>query len=231
MSLYQNDSDQISSIPWTNHNIILDIDETLVHSENDMNKLVTLNIFNNPKYLDLRQRIYILTLDDVLSKRGTGTKNKMWGTTRPHLKEFLIFCFSYFKIVSIWSAGKERYVNSVVDNIFKHIRDPHVVYTWNECFVNDNGLITKPIQTMINNVPDLNDYMSINNTLVIDDRPSTFYYNNRNGITIPRYHPSLTIEGLRQEDNALLKLMNWLKQPEVIFATNLLPLDKSNIFT
>jgi curved DNA-binding protein CbpA len=50
-------------------------------------------ILSDPKLLSLRQRTYIITLDD-LEKPGIGTKLDCWGVTRPHIDEFLMFCFS-----------------------------------------------------------------------------------------------------------------------------------------
>ena len=59
-----------------------------------------------------------------------------------------------------------------------------------------------------------------------------------NGILIPPYHPGMynvnqfpTVEDLiNRSDNTLIKLMNWLKRPEISNCTDVKLLDKSQIF-
>ena len=76
----------------TDKAIILDLDETCIHTAED-DKSMNKSICDNP---NLDGDVYTLTLD--------AGKLKMWGTKRPHLDEFLLFCFSYFKHVCVWSA-------------------------------------------------------------------------------------------------------------------------------
>ena len=124
MALYSCCLDQVPDRSLTQHAIILDIDETLVHTCEDMNQFHSLRIFTDPKMIGLRRRSYVVTLDDVVERRGAGVKTQLWGVTRPHLEEFLIFCFSYYRVVAVWSAGKTKYVQAIVDHIFRDIPEP-----------------------------------------------------------------------------------------------------------
>lgn len=218
--------------------LLLDLDETLVHSfipnpENpdSVSLLDDLGIMTDPQLIDLRRRTYAIVMDDVVDKKGTGTKYEMWGVARPHLKEFLITCFNYFKVVAVWSAGRKKYVEAIVDFLFKDVRRPHVIFTYDDLEKTHNGTFTKPIEKMIKGVPGLNKYMSLSNTFIIDDRKSTFEsVNPDNGILIPPYKPPFTVKALRTDDVCLQQLVSWLYRPEVIKARDIRRLDKSQIF-
>lgn len=215
----------------TNHCVVLDLDETLVHTFDDPKVFKRLEIFSNPNLIDLRRRCYNLYLDDVVSTRGMGIKTEISGITRPHLKEFLQFCFRYFRFVIVWSAGQPKYVEAVVDFIFRDLQKPHLVYSYPTCDHVDSGYIYKPLTKIINAEPGLSSYMSLQNSFIIDNTRSTFAnVNPSNGIHIPDYQPTLTIESLRQDDKALLQIMQWLMKPEVIISPDIRLLDKSRIF-
>jgi len=209
----------------TNHCIVLDLDETLVHSSTEMNKFKELNLTNDPKISDIKQRSYLISLNDK------NQKFELWGITRPHLKEFLNFCFSYFRIVAVWSAGKAKYVEAIVDLIFRDIQPPHVVYNYDHCDFNDKNQIQKPLLKMISNEPGLSNYMSLDNTFAIDDRRHTFLVNPSNGVLIPEYDPQPSINHLRSDESSLLQLMMWFLRPEVMSCNDIRTLDKSKIFT
>jgi hypothetical protein len=159
-------------------------------------------------------------------------RSELWGITRPHVREFLIMCFSYFQIVAVWSAGQKKYVEAIVDYLFGDLRRPHVVFTYDDCEESDDGFLVKPLEKMISTVKGLDQYMSLYNTLAIDDRLSTFSpVNPYNGIVIPPYDPLFTISSLNQADERLKQLSRWFLRPDVIASTNVQLLDKSNIFT
>lgn len=230
MSFYSGISDHILHEPLTNHCIILDLDETLVHASEKMDFFFRSGILTDSKLIDIRERSYVISIDDVVERRGTGSKTHLWAMTRPYLKEFLIFCFNYFKVVAVWSAGRNRYVHKTVEAIFKDVATPHVIYTRDDCEENNRDLF-KPLRKMIQNEPGLNNYMSLTNTFALDDRESTYSRNPGSGILIPPYEPNANLNDLRIKDNALLQLMNWLKQDHVMKSNDISKLDKTLIFT
>jgi TFIIF-interacting CTD phosphatase-like protein len=217
----------------TNKCIVLDLDETLVHShpESHIELLRELKIYSKAEYIDLRERIYKITMDDVVDKKGTGVKTEMWGILRPHVKEFLEFCFKYFKIVIVWSAGMKNYVNVIVDFLFKDIKRPLIIWDRNEIEKLPDGTLIKPLNKLINTVPGLNKYMSLENTFIVDDRITVFAEPNpHNGIEIIPYKPEFNLEGIREEDTTLLKLIQWFSRPEVMNSRDVRELDKTKIF-
>lgn len=227
--IYRVPSDDISMSSATNKCIVLDLDQTLVASQESMSSLQQLGILSNPYLLELRNRTYHIIMEN-LEKPGIGSRYDMWGVTRPHLKEFLFFCFSYFKIVAIWTAGKKPYAEAIVNYIFKDLPKPHIIFTSNDTLFSNNGIITKPLTKMISFNPMTKRYMSLDNTLVLDDNISTFSQNVGNGILIPPYEPDANIDSLSKDDQCLLQLMQWLLQPDVMAAADVTKLDKNRIF-
>lgn len=234
MSLYQSDLDKIPNKPLTDKCIVLDLDETLVHSSEKLENLVDMGIMSHSDLIDLRKRTYRMDIDDVVYKKGTGIKTSMWGITRPNVRQFLIECFSYFKIVAVWSAGRKKYVEAIVDYLFKDLRRPHIIYTYDNCERTSSGLIVKPLRKMINNVKGLSKYMSLKNTFMIDDRTTVYsgFENDNpdNGIQIPAYKPDFETTCLKCEDDRLKQLVEWFHQSEVIKSKDVRKLDKSKVF-
>lgn len=221
----------LSNIPkasMTDKCIVLDIDSTLVFTqddyEQDLPKLQALKIMD-PKNLQLRKRIYYLKLEDD-DKRGDGVSYPFWGVTRPHLTEFLIFCFSYFKVVAVWSAGKYNYVHKVVEHIFKGIQMPHIILTYDDCDDIDEH-IYKPLDRIFSK---MSQYMNYKNTFALDDTESTFSRNESNGILIPRYEPNETSTSMLVDDICLEQFKYWLLQEEVMNSSDIRKLDKNKIF-
>jgi TFIIF-interacting CTD phosphatase-like protein len=234
--MYKSDLNKIPDRAMTDKCIVLDLDETLVHSYTednsyDLETLKELRIFTDPENIDLRERTYKITIDDVVHKKGTGNKTEMWGILRPYAREFLIACFSYFKIVIVWSAGRKNYVHAIVDYLFKDIKRPIVVFTYDDIEKLPNGTLIKPLDKLIETVPGLKKYMSLENSFILDDRSSVFYEPNPyNGIIIPAYKPAFNLRSLRSDDIAFKQLIKWLMSPEVTNCKDVRTLDKSKIF-
>ena len=219
MSFYSSHLDRIGPQPLTNKCIVLDLDECLLHTFSD-NVLSRLGVFTDPKLQRLRKRCYNLKIRDAFVPKGTGRVDIVQGIKRPHLNDFLIFCFAYFKVVAVWSAGRRSYVEAIVREIFKDIQPPHVVYTWDNLRKNYGGQkYDKPLLKMIAEVPQLDRYMNLQNTFMMDDRSSSFLDNPLNGIEIPAYDPEPTLQELQADDVALLQVQQWLRQPSVAQAT------------
>lgn len=228
-SLYRTYIDDLPKATITDHCIVLDLDQTLIATQDSVDTLSKLKILSDPKLLSLRNRSYYITIDDV-EKPGIGSKYDFWGVTRPHVEEFLIFCFSYFKIVAVWSAGKRPYVEAIVDHLFRDLPQPHIVFSHDDIILNNKNEVEKPLTKMIN----LNDitkrYMSLENTFAIDDNNTTFVHNPKNAVYIPPYEPSVSVNALSRDDPTLLQLKYWFLQPEVMDSLDIRQLDKKKIF-
>ncbi len=199
-----------------------------------MDQLNELGIMTDPALIDLRRRTYQITMDDVVYKKGAGNKTELWGIVRPHVKEFLVSCFSYFKVVAVWSAGKRKYVDAIVDYLFKDIKRPHVVYSYDQCERTSDNLLVKPLSKMIESEPGLDKYMSIENTFIIDDTKTVYAGfigdNPDNGIQILAYKPAFNIHLLRSDDIALKQVMTWFLRPDVMNSLDVRELDKTVVF-
>lgn len=208
----------------TQHTIVLDLDETLVHSSEDMNDFHGLNIGKNPELKEIEHRIYFLTLEEPDSSQ----KSNLWGITRPYLREFLIFCFNYFEHVCVWSAGQTRYVETLIKKICSDIKLPKLIYSNPKC-VQSDGVLQKPLLRIIDENPEMN--LSLEHTFMLDDRRSVFSNcNPSNGILIPAYMPLPLISSLKESDNCFSQLIRWFLLPEVIMSDDVRMLDKSCIF-
>lgn len=229
MGIYRCARDDITNKSKTDKCIVLDLDETLIHTSERISQLEKLQILTNPDYFHLRDRVYILELDDVVDEPGTGITSRMWGVKRPKLYEFLLFCFNHFRIVAVWSAGKSRYVEAICNEIFKDLCDPHIIFTWDHCETGEDYL-EKPLSKMIEEFNDSR--MTLKNTVAIDDRKSTFSnVNLNNGILIPAYDPVMNIKRISADENRLEQLMDWFKTDEFINCKDVRELSKNNIFT
>jgi TFIIF-interacting CTD phosphatase-like protein len=218
--------------------LVLDLDESLLHTFNEKSELKAgedLRIMTNPKTMDLRSRVYNLNIE---TDRGSGNSSVMWGIKRPHLDEFLNFVNDYAMLNIVYTAGIYEYGHSIVDNVFSNSFEPNAILTRNNCEPVGNSY-EKPFWKMVKEVPELEGFIkydgtkgsdNVKNVLIIDDRKVSFRQNPNNGILIPAYDPRTTLESLRQDDQALLQIMNWLRRPEVMNSSDVRKLDKSYIF-
>lgn len=221
----------IPSISFTDKCIVLDLDQTLIATQDSKDTLKKLAIFSDPLQMHLRARVYDLTIEDY-EKPGSGSRYTFWGIIRPHVKEFLVFCFKYFKNVIVYSAGKRPYVEAIVDDIFQDLPKPHAVFSYDDIIVNSVGQVEKPLVKLPDIDPKIKNTMTLHNSFAIDDNPTTFHHNPGNAVLIPAYEPNvLSIEGVEKDDQALLQLKYWFLQSYVIQSTDAAQLDKSTIFT
>lgn len=230
----------------TNRTISLDLDQCLVATQDHMSSLFESGIMTNPELLPLRNRTYIIEIDDIAGA-GSGTTQKCWGVMRPHLPQFLDFCYKYFERVIVFSAGKKGYVEAIVDAIFKDLPYPDLVFSYDEIhsyYDKDGNKITvKPLTKVMKHIKG----MTLKNSLALDDLLSNFEQNPDNGVLIPPYSPEyglgdgnrhLTAEEVEtlvdnlnnDEDDALLRFQKWLLEPEVMNCDDVRKLDKDYIF-
>jgi hypothetical protein len=210
--------------------IIFDLDQCVIQSFFDPNGFpLEKALLVNPNYMSLRDRMFSFDLHNWNSKKGEGNVTHAWGVTRPHFKEFLLFCRSYFDVVCVWTAGDREYGHAVVDKVFSDIREPDLVYTRDDLPPEVRGNYHKPIQKMLAD-PRIKDRVSIESTIFVDDKWDNFASSPENGIRIPEWKPAPLISNLMSDDIALLQLRQWLLQPDVMRAEDIRKLVKSYIF-
>lgn len=204
--------------------IVLDIDRTLVNTGDDtgFEKYKKLNLFGSGN-IQNRKNIYNLSITDAVGHPGSGYKTEMSGVIRPHIDEFLRFCFDNFRVI-VWSAGKDRYVHTMCDILFPlYSEQPEKILTYNDCVVNKRDL-TKPLSKLFD------DEIGAHNILVIDDTASTFSLNKENAIHIPPYEFSLNdINRTADNDDRLLQVQKFLKE-HILNCKDVRKVDKSRIF-
>ena len=227
--LYSLKSDTIKHQSITDMCVVLDLDATLIATQDSIDSLKQLEIMTNPRYIELRRRSYCLKLTDLDNQDGS--RYDFWGITRPHIEEFLLFCFNYFKYVIVWSAGKRNYVHAIVKKLFQHLRAPHLILTYDDIVLDKDDNVEKPISKLLKCDLFINNQIKTNQIYVVDDNETTFVRNKKNAIYIPPFDPLTTIENMSEPDTALLQLKYWLLLPHVIHAEDITLLDKSTIFS
>ena len=212
--------------------LILDLDQTMVHTHSEIDKFDMLNIFQKKHRMQLRKKLYTMELYDVSVENGIGDKIVLSGIHRPYSKEFIDYCHKRFKGVGVWSAGRMKYVHEIVDDIYPFPdRRPFVIFTYDDCDVGKEDYLKKPLKKMFND-PKLKEFgMNEKNTFILDDREDTFSLNKGNGILIPEFECEMTAEEINfHPDVCLLKTMFWFDSPEVRLSEDVRELDKDYIF-
>lgn len=156
----------------------------------------------------------------ILDIDGTLIDDKGLLIGRPHLEEFLKYCFENFETVSIWTASSESWYQSVYKYVLKEILDKYnfkfyKVLTGERCTkVVLNFYSLYPTRVSIKPLVKLwkgNNVFTKYNTLIIDNTPNTFQRNYGNGIPIPTFNFS------NQTDKYLLKLIKFLDHLKEIY--------------
>lgn len=149
-------------------NIILDLDETLIHT--------TMEPTNHPNF---RARFRLSGTDYYLH-------------TRPGLTEFLDFVFTNFKTVNIWTAATKDYAIQIINKIMtKEQRQQLKFFNTRTHIVNG----TKPLKMLFSNDKAKELGIFPNNTLMIDDKDSIAIYNPGNAIIVPKWdYPNLSVK-------------------------------------
>ena len=212
-------------------NIVLDIDATLIHTHGDLENFKSLRIYSEDEQMAMRKNLYHMKLIDVTSEPGEGEITELSGIYRPYLKEFLEFCFDYFKNVIIWSAGKKKYVEKMCEYMFPLKDQPLIIYNYDDCESDENDMITKPLEKIYKDKR-IKGNLNEKNTFVLDDRTDTFSLNKRNGIQIPEFESDMSVEDIcNHSDVELLKLIAWFNLKEVQDSKDVRKLNKKNIFS
>lgn len=215
-------------MPFTNKTIVLDLDSTLIYTSDDFSQYENLKLYTNPEHQHLRDRIYKFDVIDVCEKPGTGVRSSMWGALRPHVYEFLDFCFEYFENVIVWSAGQLRYVHAICDVLFTDPdKQPIIIYSWEDCEKNDNYLFKPLLKLSQQEMATL----TLDKLFILDDNETTFTKNKDNALHIPPYEPELSPKGIMEDDRTLITITQWLMKPEVVNSKDCRKTNKEDCFT
>jgi hypothetical protein len=213
---------------------------TLVCTQDPKNTVVEdldrLQIMRNAKLYPLRLRTYIINIDDIDENerlvRGMGEVRSSWGVTRPNVEEFLKFCFAYFKLVIVWSAGLRSYVDEIVDHLFTDIQMPNIVWSREDMDYVDRELDpTKRLAKLCSKYPEHRAFLNPKKIFFVDDNILTFRENPHNAIHIPEYDPKPELADLMAPDDTLLKIKYWLLQKHVSSCDDVRLLEKTDIFS
>ncbi len=150
--------------------IILDLDETLIHSETNA------KVMANPDFT------FVIAGE------------KYYVRKRPGLDKFLAYVFSHFKTVGVWTAATKDYANKIVNNIFTPEQKAQLKYFMSRKHIIDGQ---KPLQRIFDQAGDAK---GINNkqgetcttctkynTIMIDDNPDVLSNNPGNAIQVPQW--------------------------------------------
>lgn len=199
-------------IAHSNKYVVFDIDHTLVHSHESINRFCDKQYLYNPK---CRSSMYLVNMETDHSRRLTEAP-QLWGEFRPGTREFLDFCQQYFQGIIIWSAGCRPYVEDMCRILFQGLQPPLMILAFEDCTMLPNDGYHKPLATIWSQIPQMNPQ----NTIIVDDRIENFIDNPSNGILIPPYNSGMT------HDRALYQLQNWLVLPEVMMAPDIRQVQK-----
>ena len=160
-------------------NIILDLDDTLIHS--------------------------VTATDNITIPPGliVHTWNNFKTTERPHLDKFIPFVFSKFERVSIWTAATKGYGEFIFKKILLKYVPPgkNFDYFLHETHC-DDSFAEYGNRKYIHALNRLDKNYTIGNTLMIDDNYVAYF---QEGLVLPL--KPFNIEDMRRDDTELLRLM------------------------
>ena len=147
-----------------NHNkkmLILDLDETLVHS--------------SLKPIQYKDRT--LQPDMVLKVKFHANYYNVYVLKRPYVDEFLIAMSKIYNLI-IFTASVQEYADPLLDQLDKN-KVIKLRYYRNSCTLNKEGKFVKDLSTL---------YKDLNNVILLDNNPISYSYNKSNGLPIITWH-------------------------------------------
>ena len=181
--------------------IILDLDETLLHSIS-MTEFIKLDL----EVLSGLNKFHKRTL--FLTGEGIPVDEMFMVILRPHLFTFIDWCFRNAESVSVWSAGTKEYVQEIVDCVFSINQKKELKFVWSRKQTCEfHRLHYKPLSKVYNKFPEMN----ASNTFLIDDKAQLHSRMNStmNIIPIAPFIPQLS-PNRYSHDMALLDRMSLL---------------------
>lgn len=133
--------------------IILDLDETLCHTFKRIRDFKKLKLTEINEGAAILKRCYILDFYDGTNRQ----QEHLWGIKRPHLDEFLSYCFSHWDYVIVYTAGTEDYAKKLVEVLFTK-QTPHYIFDRKHCL---KKAINEEEWVPLEEVDDDNDIVSV----------------------------------------------------------------------
>ena len=157
-----------NSAALSNFHLFLDIDGTLVHS------------------VPLSEQHFLGAADFKIEQLDLAAFK------RPGMDQFLSFCFSHFKSVSIWTAGSEQYAHTVAKNVVPSGCAFKFILSRDDLSGHPSG----QSETWAKNLAAMwafnNNFESANitaeNSFIIDDTPEVCAWNAENAIIVPSWN-------------------------------------------
>lgn len=145
-------------------NIVLDLDETLIHTHTDKSKG-----YDFVLYMSKSTPYYV--------------------KKRPRLTNFLNFIYKEFNTVNFWTAGTAPYAQHILRNILspQQQRQTVIVYSRGHLAVHPQGHYYKPLDKLFKTALAKRHGIQPHNTIMIDDVAQNFVANIGNGLVIPAY--------------------------------------------
>ena len=147
-----------------NHNkkmLILDLDETLVHSS----------------LKPIQYKDHTLQPDIVLKVKFHSNYYNVYVLKRPYVDEFLIAMSKIYNLI-IFTASVQEYADPLLDQLDKN-KVIKLRYYRNSCTLNKEGKFVKDLSTL---------YKDLNNVILLDNNPISYSYNKSNGLPIITWH-------------------------------------------
>jgi hypothetical protein len=218
----------------TNKVIILDLDHTLICTLNDSTQEIYNKATRSQRGIAASFSPFDIPLIDITmpGRAGTGNVNIMKTIFRPHYREFLEWCNTYFSYVIIYTAAIDEYARDVVKSLYYGMKGPDYIFSREDCSKDDEDKYYKPLEKLFQDNPFLLSICNLQNTLIVDDTSSTYRDNISNAIPIPGYlKKNFSVGSLMQDDETLLLIKQWFLQKEIIRSTDLRVHNKKAIFS
>lgn len=215
-------------------NFVLDLDNTLIHTHDEIEDFTMLNIYDDDEKIKYRRHLYVLKFYDGGRgvACGSGTVDIYAGQVRPYCRDFIDYLKEHKYNIAVWSAGQKRYVDEIVKLLFPYNDfQPLVVYNYDDCNTEEgDDNLKKPLDKLFKDKR-IKGIFNEKNTFVLDDIPDTFSLNHKNGIEIPEFNSELSIEDITDHnDSFLINLMCWLETKEVAECDDVRKLKKDKVF-
>lgn len=180
-------------------NLVLDLDETLLHSIHPRN--ITTG------KLPPADATFTLSNGEVYATYG-----------RPGLSVFFDFAYRRFRRIIVWTAADTEYARRIVNLVIIPAaggRKPDLVWTRADCEQNKEGYYYKPLDKLFHSKFGLESGLTFSNTFIIEDRCMSAYENLANLVLVPKFnvytHLMARTSG-REGDRWLNRLITTLSQ-------------------